>query len=91
MAKMELKQEGVALSLHGRPPFPQHSFKGSSSANGNGDDTRRRRHRHHSIGGSHHREQRHHQETMPQVPFVKVPSFNGDSDPNVYLDWEAKC
>ena len=50
MAKMELKQEGVALSLHGRPPFPQHSFKGSSSANGNGDDTRRRRHRHHSIG-----------------------------------------
>ena len=23
--------------------------------------------------------------------FVKVPSFSGDSDPNVYLDWEAKC
>ena len=22
---------------------------------------------------------------------VKVPSFSGDSDPNVYLDWEAKC
>jgi len=21
---------------------------------------------------------------------VKLPSFNGDSDPNVYLGWEAK-
>ena len=40
---------------------------------------------------SHHREQRHHQEAKPQLPFVKVPSFSGDSDPNMYLDWEAKC
>ena len=40
---------------------------------------------------SHHREQGHHQEAKPQVPFVKVPSFSGDSDPNLYLEWEAKC
>ena len=25
------------------------------------------------------------------LSFVKVPSFSGDSDHNVYLDWEAKC
>ena len=44
-----------------------------------------------SHGEAHHREQRHHQEAKPQVPFVKVPSFSGDSDPNLYLEWEAKC
>ena len=27
----------------------------------------------------------------PYFPFVKLPSFNGDGDPNVYLGWEAKC
>ena len=91
MAKIELKQEGVVHSLHERQPSPKHSSKDSASAHDNGDDTRRRRHRHHSNGGSHHRDQRPHQESKPQVPFVKVPSFNGDSDPNVYLDWEAKC
>jgi len=26
----------------------------------------------------------------PYFPFVKLPSFSGDSDPNVYLGWEAK-
>ena len=26
----------------------------------------------------------------PFLPYVKLPSFSGDSDPNVYLDWEAK-
>ena len=91
MAKVELKRERVSHSFHGRHTSPRHSSKDSSTAHGHGEDTRRRRHRHHSNGGSHHRDQRHHQETKPQVPFVTVPSFNGDSDPNVYLDWEAKC
>jgi len=27
----------------------------------------------------------------PYLPFVKLSSFSGDSDPNVYLGWEAKC
>jgi len=48
------------------------------------------RHHPNSNERNHHRDQRPHQESKPQVPFVKVPSFNGDSDPNVYLDWEAK-
>jgi len=91
LAKIELQQEGVVHSLHERQPSPRHSSKGYASAHGNGEDTRRRRHRHPSNGGGHHREQRHQQETKPQVPFMKIPSFNGDSDPNVYLDWEAKC
>ena len=24
------------------------------------------------------------------MPFIKLPSFNGESDPNLYLGWEAK-
>jgi len=32
---------------------------------------------------------RHHQ-LKQSMPFVNLPSFNGDSDPNVYLGWEAK-
>ena len=32
----------------------------------------------------------HHQQPKKTLPFVKLPSFNGDSDPNVYLGWEAK-
>jgi len=26
----------------------------------------------------------------PFLPFVKLPSFSGEGDPNVYLGWEAK-
>jgi len=36
-------------------------------------------------------EDRHQQVAKPYLPFVKLPSFSGDSDPNVYLEWEAKC
>jgi len=28
---------------------------------------------------------------LPYFQIVKVPNFSGDSDPNVYLDWKAKC
>jgi len=40
----------------------------------------------------HNFEERHHQQPLPKpsFPFVKLPSFSGDSDPNVYLGWEAK-
>jgi len=31
----------------------------------------------------------HHQQYKKTIPFVKLPSFNGDSDPNLYLGWEA--
>ena len=91
MAKVELKQERSSHSIHGRHHSSRPSSKDSSNAHGHGEDYRRRRHRHHSHGESHHREQRHHQEAKPQLSLVKVPNFNGDSGPNVYLDWEAKC
>ena len=91
MAKVELKQERSSHSIHGRHNSPRHSSKDSSNAQGHGEDYRRRRNHHHSHGGSHHCDQGHHQEAKPQFPFVKVPSFSGDSDPNLYLEWEAKC
>jgi len=34
-------------------------------------------------------EARRHQQKM-FIPFIKLPSFSGDSDPNIYLGWEAK-
>jgi len=40
----------------------------------------------------HNFEERHHQHPPPKnsFPFVKLPSFSRDSDPNVYLGWKAK-
>jgi len=40
----------------------------------------------------HHFEERRHQHQPPQpfFPFVKLPSFSGESEPNLYLGWEAK-
>ena len=37
-------------------------------------------------------EDRRHQHQTPKnsFPFLKLPNFNGESDPNVYLGWEAK-
>jgi len=34
------------------------------------------------------RHQQHQQKKS--IPFVKLPSFNGDSDPNIYLGYKAK-
>ena len=38
----------------------------------------------------HYGERRHHQHNKSQMPNVKLPSFSGNCDPNVYLGWEAK-
>ena len=40
----------------------------------------------------HNFEERHHQHPPPKpyFPFIKLPSFNGENDPNVYLGWEDK-
>jgi len=32
----------------------------------------------------------HQHQPKNSFPFVKLPSFSGKSDPNVYLRWEAK-
>jgi len=31
-----------------------------------------------------------HQPSKPSFPYVKLPSFSGESDPNNYLGWEVK-
>ena len=36
-------------------------------------------------------EERRQNVAKPYFSFVKLPSFKGDGDPNVYLGWEAKC
>jgi len=86
-----LKQDRSANSIHGSHHSHRHSSQGSSNAHDHGEEHRRRRHHHHSHGDRHHCQERYHQEAKSQFSFVKVPSFSGDSDPNVYLDWEAKC
>ena len=35
-------------------------------------------------------EERRQNVAKPYFPIVKLPSFSGDGDPNVYLGWEAK-
>jgi len=39
-----------------------------------------------------HADDRHlqHQHQKPSFPLVKLPSFNGDTDPDLFLGWEAK-
>jgi len=37
-----------------------------------------------------HFEDRRQNVAKPFLPFVKFPSFSGEADPNVYLEWEAK-
>jgi len=37
-----------------------------------------------------HFDDRRHQVSKPSLPFVKIPSFSGEGDPNIYLGWKAK-
>ena len=73
-------------SNHGRRHYHRHSSRSSSNYQGHEEETEWRRQHHHRRHGD-----RHHHEAKPYFPFVKLPSFSGDSDPNVYLGWEAKC
>jgi len=88
---VELKQDRSSNSFHGSHHSHRHSSRGSSNAHGHEEDHRRRTHHHHHHGDRHHREEGHHHEAKSYLPFVKVPSFSGERDPRVYLDWEAKC
>jgi len=36
------------------------------------------------------RHQHQHNPSKISFPYVKLPSFSGESDPNIYLGWEAK-
>jgi len=91
LQRLEMKQPRSSHSINEEHHSYRPSSRGSSNDHGREEEHIRRRHDHHSHGRSHHRDQRHHQEAKPKFSYVKIPSFNGDSDPNVYLDWEAKC
>ena len=85
-------------SIHGERPPHKPSSRGSSNDHGREEEHRRRRpqphfhgYRPHAHGDRRHHEDGYHQDTKAKLPLVKMPSFNGVSDPNVYLDWEAKC
>jgi len=91
LQRIDMKQPRSSNSINEERLSHRPSSRGSSNDHGREEEHRRRRHDHHSHGRSHHRDQGHHQEAKPKFSYVKVPSFNGDSDPNVYLDWEAKC
>jgi len=73
-------------SNHGRRHYHRHSLRSSSNYQGHGEETEWRRQHHHQ-----YYEERLQNVAKPYFPFVKLPSFSGDSDPNVYLGWEAKC
>jgi len=41
----------------------------------------------HNFGERRHQ---HQQQPKNSFHFLKLPSFSGDNDPNLYLEWEAK-
>jgi len=77
-------------STHGSHHAHRHSSRSSSNAHGHEEEHRRRRHHHHH-GDRHHHEDGRQNVAKPYFPIVKLPSFSGDTDPNMYLGWEAKC
>jgi len=69
-------------SNHGSRHSHRHSSRSSSNSHGHEEESGWRRH--------HHHEDRRQNVAKPYFPFVKLPSFSGDGDPNVYLGWEEK-
>ena len=86
--RVEMKHTRSSKSINGERHSHTPSSRGSSNNHGREEEHRSRRHHHHSHEESYNRDQRYHQ--VFNIACKKVPSFNGDSDPNVYLDWEAK-
>ena len=60
----------------------RHSSRTSHNSYGYHEENRRRRH--------HNHEERRQHVATPYLSCVKLPSFSGEGDPNVYLGWEVK-
>ena len=88
LQKMEVQQARPSHSIHDGHHSHRPSSRGSSNALGREEEHRRRKHHHHSHEESYNRDQRYHQ--VFNISSRQVPSFNGDSDPHVYLEWETK-
>ena len=89
LQKMEVHPARPSHSSHDEHHAHRPSTRGSSNDHGREEDTRRRRHHHHSHEESYNRDQIYRQ--VFNIACRQVPSFHGYSDPNVYLDLEAKC
>jgi len=90
LQRVEMKQARSSHSIHGERHSHRTSSRGSSNDHGCEEEHRRRRpqphfhgYRPHAHGDRQHREDGFHQETKAKLPLIKMPSFNGDSDPNV--------
>ena len=83
LQRLEVTNERSNHSNHGRRHSHRHSSRSSSNYQGHDEETEGRRHQHY--------EERRQNVAKPYFQFVKLPNFSGDSDPNVYLGWEAKC
>ena len=92
-----MQQARPSHSHHGSRHSHRPSSRGSSNDHGREEEHRRRRPqpKFHGYRPPHaHKDKNedgYYCDAKAKLPSVKIPSFNGDSDPNVYLDWEAKC
>ena len=97
LQKMEVKQTRPSPSIHDGHHSHRPSSRASSNDVGREDEHRRRRpppqvhgQRHHHQGERIHYGNGFYHDAKSKLPSVKLPCFNGSSDPNVYLDWETK-
>ena len=95
--EMEVQQARPSPSIHDGHHSHRPSSRASSNDFGREEEHRRRRNppqfhgqRPHHQGERHHYDNGFYQDAKSRLPSVKLPCFNRSSDPNVYLDWEAK-
>jgi len=85
MRKMEERLQRIELayerSQRGRRHHHRHDSRSYQNYGDHEEDDEWRRHPF---------EDRHQNVAKPFLPYVNLPSFSGESDPNVYLGWEAK-
>ena len=95
--RVEMKHTRSSKSINGERHSHTPSSRGSSNDYGREEEHRRRRPQpnFHGYRPPYAHEDKcedgYYRDAKAKLPSVKIPSFNGDSDPNVYLDWEAKC
>jgi len=88
MRQMEARLQSLELAREEnhqnreRRHHHRNSSRTSHNSHGYHEGTDRRRH--------HVHEERRQHVAMSYLPCVKLPSFSGEGDPNVYLGWKAK-
>ena len=88
LQSLEMKQARSSHSIHGEHHHHRPSSRGSSNDHGREEEHRRRRPQpnFHGYTPPHahedKREDGYYRDAKAKLPSVKIPSFNGDSDPN---------